>query len=360
MIKNLISIVHKYERYLSPGMLLLGFIVDSITLTRADARFDNLVLLWYLLLAGLCILFLNAHSAGGWQHEKVQKLAVLVPLGLQFAFGGLFSGFTVLYSRSSSLGASWPFMIIMIALLIGNEYLRNRYSRLVFQVGIYFVAVFSYLIFAIPVLLNEIGPWIFILSGALSLIVLGILIYLLTIFASQALFAYKRTLAYIIIGIYVIFNVLYFLNFIPPIPLALKEAVVVHDLKFSNSSFVMSYEIPRWYHFFKEYNPTFNRFGNEPVYVFSSIYAPADIGVTIIHEWSRFDESRDRWVVESRLQYPIFGGRETGFRGYSLKNNVVPGKWKVSIKTKHGQVLGRVKFTVVPSTDKPPVRTVVK
>src|SRR3989338_4457057 len=163
MFQKLKDFIHKHEKYFSPGAMLLGFIIDSLTLTRADVWLDNLILLSYLLLAGISILLLNAYAAGRLQ--KLGRLIVLLPLAMQFAFGGLFSGFVVLYSRSASLMASWPFIGIIAALMIGNEYFRNRYRRLVFQIGIYFLAIFSYFIFAVPVLLNSIGPLIFIVSG---------------------------------------------------------------------------------------------------------------------------------------------------------------------------------------------------
>ncbi len=361
MVKKLIHLIEKYEHYLSPGSLVLGFIIDSLTLKRADIFFDNFILLTYLLLSGICILILNANDAGRFRNERVLKITPLLPLVLQFAFGGLFSGFTVLYSRSSSLGASWPFIGVMASLLIGNEYFRNRYKRLVFQVAIYFIAIFSYLIFAIPILANEIGPVIFILSGGISLAIVGILVYFLILFAPQMLHPYKRTLILSVIGIYAAFNFLYFSNIIPPIPLVLKEVMIVHDLKHSGgNNLTMAYEPPKWYHLFKDFDPTYHRVGNEPVYAYSSIYAPADIGTTIIHEWSYFDEAKGKWILSSKLQYPIFGGREKGFRGYSLKTNITPGKWRVSIKTKHGQVLGRVKFDIVPASSEPNTQAVVK
>ncbi len=360
MVGNLISFVKKYEHYLSPGMLLLGFIIDSLTLTRADTRLDNLILFSYLLIAGVCILLLNAYDAGHFKSEKIQRLLVLLPLAIQFAFGGLFSGFTVLYSRSSSFAASWPFIAALGALLVGNEYFRSRYRRLAFQIGIYFTAIFSYLIFAIPVLLNEIGSLMFIVSGAVSLIFIGILVYLLHYISPEIIQPHKRTLPFLILGIYLGFNALYFLNIIPPIPLVLKEALPVHSLTYQGQNFIITYEEPKWYHVFSDFNPTFHRVNKNPVYIYSSIYAPADIGTTIIHEWSFYDEINNEWVGRSKLQYYITGGRQDGFRGYSLKTNVTPGKWKVTIKTKNGQILGRVKFNIVEALEKPELQTAVK
>ena len=126
------DLFHKYERYLSVGTLAVGFVI----------WLDNLILLSYLLLSGVFILALNAHKEGHLQYQRTQKAFPLLPYALQFTFGGLFSGFVVLYSRSSSLAASWPFLLMLAVLLIGNEYLRTRYEHLLFQIAIYFISIF--------------------------------------------------------------------------------------------------------------------------------------------------------------------------------------------------------------------------
>lgn len=359
MLTNLKQFLHKYEKYLSPAAMVFGFIVDSLTLTRADVWLDNLILLSYLALAGAAILLLNAHEAGLGQ--KFQKIFLLLPLAMQFAFGGLFSGFVVLYSRSASIAVSWPFLAILIIILIGNEYFRNRYRVLIFQTAIYFVAIFSYFIFAVPVLLNSIGPLVFLLSGIISLVAIALVIWLISKAAPEKFESYNRTLKYSILGIFIAFNFLYFTDIIPPIPLALKDIVLAHSVSHvQNNQFSVAFEPPRWYHFFRDFNPNYHRVENEPVYVFSTIYAPAKLRTNIIHEWSHFDEAKNKWVVRSRLEYSLFGGRGQGFRGFSFKTVVEPGKWKVAVKTKTGQTLGRTKFKVIPASSPLDLRTEIR
>lgn len=347
-IQRLKNFLTEYEKYWSPGMMLAGFVVDSLTLTRADVWLDNLILLSYLFLAGIGILLLNAQAAE--KLKKLERLMALIPLAMQFAFGGLFSGFVVLYSRSASLAASWPFIATMAALLIGNEYFRHRYRRLAFQIGIYFLAIFSYLIFAVPVLLNSIGPAIFLLSGGVSLAVIFLLLRAVAAIAPEQVSPYRRKINTAVWLIFAGLNWLYFANIIPPIPLALQNMLIAHQVEHqSTGNFLVSYEKPKWYHFFNDFNPTYRRFGNEPVYVFTAIYAPAELKTEISHQWEFYDELQDRWVTASRLQYQIFGGREQGFRGFSFKTNTQPGRWRVTVRTKNGQILGRTKFKIVPA-----------
>lgn len=355
------ELLHKYERYLSVGTLVVGFIIDSLTLTRADVWLDNLILLSYLVLSGGFILALNAHKEGRLQYQRTQQAFSLLPYALQFTFGGLFSGFVVLYSRSASLAASWPFLLILAALLVGNEYLRTRYEQLLFQLGIYYIAIFSYLIFAIPVAVDHIGPWVFILSGIISLGVISLIGYGLRLSAPQKFQSYKHHATAIIVLIYGTFNLLYFLHMIPPIPLSIKEMIVAHQVvPRSPNGFTVTYEPSRWYQLFNDNNPTYHRVGSEPIYIYTAIYTPTQLRTAIIHEWAFYNSAQEKWQVASSIQYPISGGREQGYRGYSVKTNIQPGQWRVTVKTQNGQILGRTKFDIENALVSPKLTTEAK
>src|SRR3989344_5404360 len=156
----------KYEHHLSSVAFLFGFLWDNIMLTRIDLLLDNIVLSSYIIIAGIAIVVLNAHNAGRLRHPRIETHApFLLPLLMQFAFGGLFSGFFIFYSRSGALATSIPFLIFLAALLVGNEFFRKRYSRFVFHISVFFIALFSYAIFFIPVILGKMGPRVFLLSG---------------------------------------------------------------------------------------------------------------------------------------------------------------------------------------------------
>ena len=76
----------------------------------------------------------------------------------QFALGCLLSGFCVFYIRSASITSSWPFLLFMAAIFIGNEYLRRYHSRLVFSALLFFFSLYSYAILLVPVVIGRIGP----------------------------------------------------------------------------------------------------------------------------------------------------------------------------------------------------------
>ena len=154
---NVKKLYFKYEAYFSPLALFTGFIVDSLTLRRIDLMAENLVIISYLGLALFSIVYLSAYEAERFKRVFLVRTAKFVPFVLQFVFGGLFSAFFVFYNRSASLSASWPFLFVILLLLVGNESFRERYQRLTFRLSVFFMALFSYAVFAVPILLSRLG-----------------------------------------------------------------------------------------------------------------------------------------------------------------------------------------------------------
>ena len=78
--------------------------------------------------------------------------------------------------ESASLAASWPFLLFIFALLIGNETFRARYQKFGFQITLFFIVLFSFFIFYIPVVLGKMSVGVFLLSGAASLLVVTLFV----------------------------------------------------------------------------------------------------------------------------------------------------------------------------------------
>jgi hypothetical protein len=78
----------------------------------------------------------------------------------------------------------------------------------------------------------------------------------------------------------------------------------------------------------------------------TAIYAPAGLRQPVEHVWRR--ESR---VVDVVRLTPVQGGRREGYRTFSRKS-VFPadaaGRWSVDVMTVSGQLVGRLRFRVVP------------
>lgn len=339
--------VRRYERLLTPGALLVGFFIDSITLNRIDQVFDLLVLVTYLVIAALGIALHNVVSEGKLTGRTWQLLGPFLPLVVQFAFGGLFSGFLVFYGRSASLASTWLFVLILVGLLVGNEWFKRHYERFRFQVAIYFVTLVSFLIFYLPILIKTIGPWVFLFSIFIAIIVLAILLVIFARFLPQRVYSATPTIAISVAGISAAFIGLYFLNLIPPLPLSLKDAGIYHSItRVGPDAYEVTYEPKLWYQTHRAYNPVFHRAPGEAIYVFSAVFAPTDLSATLLHRWQRYEEGAGEWITESTISFPIVGGRDDGYRGYTMKSNVEPGKWRVDVLTRHGQLVGRIPFEV--------------
>jgi len=335
----------------------LGFIWDSLTLTRVDMLYDNIVLTFYLTIAALGIVAFHSHAAGRLRGALLERLAPWLPLIIQFAFGGLFSGYVIYYSRSGTLVGSWPFLVFLLALFIGNELFKKRYQLLVFQFSILFIAFFSYTIFSIPVLVRSIGTSVFLVSGLVSIILTALIISLVYKIAPARILEVRLPLIYSIAGLYIFFNLAYFTNIIPPIPLALKDLAIAHSIVKDVQGYQITYERPPWYRFFDETSRTYHLTRGESIFAYSSVFAPTRLDTTILHRWSYYDEARERWVVASDIPFSITGGRDGGYRGYSQKYAVFPGRWRVEVVTKTGQLLGRRTFTIIAAESLPTLTT---
>ncbi len=337
------------ERHILSLALVLGFILDIYTFNRVDLLFDNLIIVFYLIISALGIFIINLKPK--YSDGLYSKINNISPIAVQFALGGLFSGFFVIYSRSSSISASWPFLIIILVLLIGNEFFREKYQKFYFQVAIWYTSLYLYLIFLLPVILNKISKEIFVLSGLTSLIIVISFIWVIIKFTSPKIDSEKNTLTILVVSILLIINLFYFLNIIPPIPLSLKDAGVYHSLELdNNNNFIMlGEEKTLWEKI--SFSQKIELIVGEKLYFFSTVFAPTDLKTDIVHQWQYYDNDAEKWTDSSKIAFSIIGGRENGYRGYSYKENLFPGGWRVIVKIPQGQVVGKVNFEIV-ATDK--------
>lgn len=345
---NLKNWVSRHERVLATLALFSGFVVDALTLRRIDNLYENAVFLSYFLIIGFSIVGINHIEAGKYEREWVGRTHPFLLLFIQFAFGGLFSGFSIFYFRSGSLVSSWPFIVILVTLLIANDRLRRQYERLTLQVSLLFVALFFFVIFAVPVVIGYMGPIIFGLSGVIALVIVAGFVYFLGRLVPERVESSKRSIIYSVVSIFLVINLLYFTNLIPPIPLSLKDAGVYHSIQRTGGEYVAQEELHTFLSGLQVFEDIHVRKG-APLSVYSAVFAPTNISITIVHNWRRFDPETSRWVSVSRIPYTVIGGADRGYRGYTTKSNLEEGKWTVNIETDRGQVIGRVTFEVVHS-----------
>ena len=119
-------------------------------------------------------------------------------------------------------------------------------------------------------------------------------------------------------------------------------------------------EPTEWYEAYLRYNAVFHRVPGESAYVYTAIFAPTGLNATVFHEWQRYDVNTEEWITEETIPFYIVGGRDGGYRGYSIKSGVSPGKWRVDVVTEFGQLIGRVSFRVVGVFEPVPVEVFIR
>jgi hypothetical protein len=351
---SIVSFYKKYEHHLNALAFVGGFIFDLFALQRVDHLISQIILTSWLVGAGACIVL---HSVvhrpiprTGFWGRGIDWIAALLPFIIQFAFGAVLSGSLVFFSRSASLSITWPFLLILIALIVGNELFRSRYSSLAFQCVTFFIATFLYATLFVPLFLKDVGQKSFLVSGVFSVVAFIILTRFVRWFSFERYKA-SRILMWIgMITFYALFHVLYFKNLIPPLPLSLEEIGIYHHVSRDNQgNFILSYEPPEKFSL-SEVSSVYHQATNEPVFVFTAVFAPRGITAKIVHQWSFFDDVKNAWIPSSRINFDITGGRDSGYRSYSMKENAFPGKWRVDVLTDSGKLIGRTTFSIVKAS----------
>ncbi|MCJ7465086.1 MAG: DUF2914 domain-containing protein [Maribacter sp.] len=355
------GILRRYEKYAPIVFFMGGFILDSLTLGRIDRLYDLIVLCLYMALLTVTIYLYNLADDGKWKNTFLEAYEDYFPLAIQFFFGGLSSAYVVYFSRSVSLSKTVSFFVILVLLLFANELLKKRISNKYLQFSVYFFISFTFFTFMIPVFIKEMNTDIYLYSGLASLISTLVLICIIYAVSPSTRAEIKIVkLVGLILGIFILINTFYLLKLIPPVPLALEKGIVAHNIRLENNDYVVSYEEEDWYIFWRDHKLKFTYVPNEDVYIFSSIFAPTGLEKSMIHRWTWYNDETNEWELVEDLGFDITGGRNGGFRGYTYKNNVKPGIWKVLVLTDDELLLGVIDFEITTRNSLPPSRVVEK
>ncbi|MDB5266554.1 MAG: hypothetical protein JWN89_369 [Parcubacteria group bacterium] len=344
----------RYERPFSSISLIGGFVFDALTLRRVDALWENVWVGFHLLVVAVAIILLNIDEDKKEEGEEMPATHFWLVNILQFFFGGLLSTFIVFYFRSATLSATWPFLLILALAFLANERLKRHYERLAFQVALFFLSLFSFAIFSVPILFHRIGATVFVGSGLISLLIMGVFFFVLKQVSPVDYRKERKFLVGIVLGIFAAVNIMYFTNLIPPLPLALKGGGVYHTLLRNGANYEVTYEEYGWKGFFKIYDDV-HLLPNDSVYAYSAVFSPSKLDIGIVHEWQHYNEASKTWETKARIDLPVIGGREGGFRTYSNRYGLESGRWRVNVETSRGQIIGRLLFNVVPVTELPPL-----
>lgn len=340
--------LHQHQHAVPPMLFFGGVTWDALTLQRIDALLDNLILGIYLLLLGGFVVLATLARNDRPLPRPLQKLSAWAPGAIQFLAGGLFSAYVIYYTRSASFTTASLFLLVLVALLVANELIWSRLWSSYLLLGVYFLAVFCYFTFFLPTVLGTIGFGVFLTSGLVSAgLVIGLILYLDThdVFAGTGSFLGAVGVVLGLLGLVVVF---YVNHWIPPVPLALREGGIYHDVSRDSSAFLLQYEEPPWHRPWQNDDDPFRYTSSDTVHCFAAVFAPTALQTTIYHHWQYYDPKRETWVDTDRIGYEVVGGRRNGYRGVTFKRHVHPGEWRVTVETADRRPIGRIRFEVVP------------
>lgn len=349
--------IKKHERHLSSGALIVGFIVDLLTLVRVDIVFDAIVFLVHITIITLTIVLIALYDGKRYIGKYWLKIRQYAPLFLQFSLGAFFSGLTVFYLRSTSFTTTLFFLLILIGLLIGNEFFRNRYQQTTFQFSVFFIGLASFFVLYVPVVVHTTGAVVFVAATVLAVLYIFILFLLIRRLVPQYVRNASWSIATVIGLLFLSLQVLYFSNSIPPVPLVMKEGTVYHAVHRTGTTYRAIAEEQPWYS--SLLRKRIHVVPGESLSFYSAVFAPTALTTSVTHRWEKWNPNTRRWENTEDITFPITGGRAAGYRGYSEKSSLVPGRWRVSVLTQRGQVIGRTYFTIVEVQHAPKTKEIV-
>src|SRR3989338_1903785 len=248
--------MHPYERHLYALAMVVGFIVDSLFFERVDLWQTQAVFASYATLCFISIPLLHWIESRAMLGRARPRWSVVLPLVTQFALGGFWSGFVIFYGRSADLGASWPFLLLVFLIFLASEYFHHYHARLVFTSVLFFFALYSYAIFAVPVYTGTIGTLTFLLSGLVAIGVFALFTVLLRALARERFLADVWRIRVGAFVVLVLMNSFYFTNILPPLPLSAEAAGIYHSVLRVPGAYLGTSESAPWYVRYLGFPPT--------------------------------------------------------------------------------------------------------
>jgi hypothetical protein len=260
---------------------------------------------------------------------------------LQFCFGSMFSALFILYFLSTSYLPGFLIALGLLALLVANEFLEDQYHRFTLTWALFGTCAILFLNFALPHVMGSIHAIWFFLSTAAGVALA---------YAARRLSPKARGSLWPTHAVALSLAGLYLLNAIPPVPLVKKNVSICRNLERKDGTYAAEIEAPPVWAPWRSSETRVRQRSGEKIFCFTSVFAPKGLHASLYHSW-RYHDPRKGWTETSRIGFPILGGRAEGFRGYTYKRNLSPGKWEVRLETEAGRVLGVVRFRCEATTD---------
>ena len=262
---------------------------------------------------------------------------------LSFFLGTLLNLYTLFFFKSSSLLVSFSFMLVMVALLVLNEFGPFKRLGLSFKFALLSLCGLSFCATVVPIAAGQIGVTIFFASMAVGCLPMIALAAWIRRRAPERSAAVRNQVIVPFGLVLVVFLAAYLFRVIPPVPLSIPFIGVYHSVERSRDEYRLSHERPAW-RVWHNGDQAFLAQPDDRVFVFFRVFSPTRFADEVRMRW--FHRQERGWVLQDTVPIKITGGRAEGFRGYGFKSKYQPGEWKVQIETADEREIGRVYFTL--------------
>jgi hypothetical protein len=343
MLERLKAFHKRYEAYAPAAFFIGGFLFDIVTLGRIDDPLSILQQSLYLVLLYQMLVYRSLEEAQLWSPTGwMTRIWPYQNDALHFVLGSLLSSYTLFYFVSASLATSFLFMLLMGAVLVANELPSLQRQNLAVKFGIFYLCLFSFFSYTIPILLRFVS---FLTLSLAMLVTIGLtwLVRRRLLGLGVPVEFIQRAILRPGFAVVTVFLVLYFLKLLPPIPISVQYVGVYHSVEKVAGTYRLGYTRSFW-KFWQNGDQDFVATPGDKIFIFARVFSPATIDDQVVFRWQQYlhDEWRTSDVVSIRIQ----GGRDEGFRAFAAKSNYTPGEWRVKIETPDGREMGRISFNI--------------
>jgi hypothetical protein len=268
---------------------------------------------------------------------------------LHFMLGTLLNAYSIFYFQSASGFTAVGLLVVVAALLALNELPRFRRFGPVVLYALYSICLTSYFAYLFPVLMGRIRPWMFYLAVVTATVPLAAHVLLLLSWGQGHGLVARHAIPGF--GVQALFVLLYALRLAPPVPLAIKQIGIYHDVQREPGGWRLFHQQASW-KFWQNGDQDFLARRGDKLFCFARIFAPRHFhdGVSIV--WFHH-EPRQGFRLVHRLPLSVSASSAVGFGTDAYLTTPAPGDWRVEIQSQDGRTIGQLGFHVTadPSTE---------